>query len=491
MAEELSKLKGKRNVYLRAMANIEKEIATAVIAFDAKVEDKVLQMTTLRNNYDKKMAEVMKLDDAIVEIYEEDTDAENELAEILARTDANTAVITKANFYLQKVAAGNATPSFGKKENVSRTDDETSSKSKASVRLPKMELEKFDGKVQNWRSFWNRFETAIDNKDFLTAVDKFNYLLGLLNDDAKECVNGLDLTSDNYEEAKKILSDRFGNPQVVIASHMESLVNLPAVTSLSNVNQLRKMYDQVEVIVRNLKSLDMPPTSYGALLIPVLNEKIPEELRVIISRKFQDAVWNLEDMIEYVKAEIQARERCSLVALKDGDGSRRREKRPFTTASFYSEAKGLCVYCHQSHSPSKCTKITDFKTRRNILRRNARCFLCLKVGHMSKSCPSTYKCRKCNKNGHHISLCDGRTESREESRDPGNTANDTGNESLETNVTFTECHNKILLQTAVGEVAQVGGNKFCAVRLMFDSGSQRTYITDKLRVQLKLPRIRT
>ena len=32
----------------------------------------------------------------------------------------------------------------------------------------------------------------------------------------------------------------------------------------------------------------------------VLNEKIPEELRVIISRKFQDRVWDIEEMIECV-----------------------------------------------------------------------------------------------------------------------------------------------------------------------------------------------
>ena len=52
------------------------------------------------------------------------------------------------------------------------------------------------------------------------------------------------------------------------------------------------MYDQIEISVRNLGSLDILPSSYGALLIPVLNEKIPEELRMIIPRNLK-TMWDL------------------------------------------------------------------------------------------------------------------------------------------------------------------------------------------------------
>ena len=169
-------------------------------------------------------------------------------------------------------------------------------------------------------------------------MDKFNYLLGLLSDGAKDCVNELTLSAEKYVQAKEILQNRFGNPQLVISAHMESLVNLPAVTSISQVSELRKMYDQIDVSIRNLKSLNVSPESYGALLIPVLNEKIPEELRVIISRKFNDDVWKLEPMIEYVKAELQARERCSAVSLGEGRGTSRKDPKS-TTWSFVADGK--------------------------------------------------------------------------------------------------------------------------------------------------------
>ena len=483
--DQITKLKGKRNVYLRAMKIIGIDVDLVVNKFEP-TDDVVLKLQTLRDAYDKKLVEVLKLDGLILDAYKEDPAGDDELTEILVRTDANNAVIIKIDFYLKKATVPKV-PVAMKKEKSSSDDDDIKSRG-AVVKLPKMVLEKFDGKAQNWRTFWNRFKTSIDDKDFLSEVDKFNYLLGLLDPEAKECVSGLDLTAENYAEAKKILTDRFGNPQVIIASHMEALVNLPKVKSISDVAKLRKMYDQVEISVRNLKSLEMLPKSYGALLIPVLNEKIPEELRVIISRKFQDRVWDIEEMIECVKLELQARERCSSsVSLSDkGIKEKRSDENLFTTGNFHVEAKGLCVYCRQSHGSAKCSKVTDVKARKNILRRSGRCFKCLNTGHKISVCPSSHKCRKCEVDGHHISICTGKNDENEK-KDDSSKEKKVG----DTHNSFTDSYNKILLQTAVGEVGCVGNDKYQAVRLMFDSGSQRSYITESLCSRLNLKKIRT
>ena len=37
---------------------------------------------------------------------------------------------------------------------------------------------------------------------------------------AADCIQGFSLTSKNYEEAKQILEERFGNPQIIISAHM-------------------------------------------------------------------------------------------------------------------------------------------------------------------------------------------------------------------------------------------------------------------------------
>ena len=54
----------------------------------------------------------------------------------------------------------------------------------------------------------------------------------------------------------------------------------------AGVNKCTKMYDQIEVCVRNLKALNIDNATYGAILVPFLNGKLPSENRVILSRNF-------------------------------------------------------------------------------------------------------------------------------------------------------------------------------------------------------------
>ena len=60
------------------------------------------------------------------------------------------------------------------------------------------------------------------SQDSLTAIEKFTYLTGQLEGPAADCIQGLSLTSKNYEEAKQLLKERFGNPQVIISARMNA-----------------------------------------------------------------------------------------------------------------------------------------------------------------------------------------------------------------------------------------------------------------------------
>ena len=43
--------------------------------------------------------------------------------------------------------------------------------------------------------------------------------------------------------------------------------------------------------------------SYGSLLLPLINEKLPTDIRVIITRKFKSEVWDWNEIIEVLKLE--------------------------------------------------------------------------------------------------------------------------------------------------------------------------------------------
>ena len=69
------------------------------------------------------------------------------------------------------------------------------------MRLPKLELRRFDGELTEWTAFWDSYESAIHNSTDLSAIDKFTYLRSLLEGPAATAIAGLTLSSPNYAEA--------------------------------------------------------------------------------------------------------------------------------------------------------------------------------------------------------------------------------------------------------------------------------------------------
>ena len=120
------------------------------------------------------------------------------------------------------------------------------------VKLPKLSIKKFNGDLMKWVTFWDSFDSSIHSNPSLSIGDEFNYLNSFLELTAAESITGLTLTSANYEEAVAILKRRFGNTQLIMNKHMDTLLNLPAVNSHHNLRGLQQLYDAVEAHVRGL-----------------------------------------------------------------------------------------------------------------------------------------------------------------------------------------------------------------------------------------------
>ena len=132
---------------------------------------------------------------------------------------------------------------------------------------------------------------------------------------------GLTLSSENYTEAIDLFKGRFGNEQ-------ESLMKIRSVT---NIKGLGMLYTRVENCIWNLKALKLDTAGYGSLLIPILKDRLPNEINMIISRKFCDEVWSLDKEMDYFGNELKAQENCSLDKVTS-DFSRKRE--PYTAVDY-------------------------------------------------------------------------------------------------------------------------------------------------------------
>ena len=122
------------------------------------------------------------------------------------------------------------------------------------VKLPKFVIKGFKGEPTEWESFKQSFEEAIDKHPGLSSIEKMNYLISYLSDDALRCIKGLQLSNQNYETAKQMLEKRFGNKQLVISSHVKKLLDLEFIDS-KDIKGLRTLYDKIETEIRSLDAL--------------------------------------------------------------------------------------------------------------------------------------------------------------------------------------------------------------------------------------------
>ena len=175
------------------------------------------------------------------------------------------------------------------------------------VKLPKLSIKKFNGDLTRWVTFWDAFNSSIHTNPTLSSVDKFNYLSSLLESSAAEAIAGLALTAANYDEAIATLKKRFGNPQHIVNRHMEALLNTTAISLHSDVRGLRRLCDSVEAHIRGLRALGIFVSAYGGMLSSILVNKLPPEIRLIVSREIAAGSWDLDKVMSIVEREVEAR----------------------------------------------------------------------------------------------------------------------------------------------------------------------------------------
>ena len=92
---------------------------------------------------------------------------------------------------------------------------------------------------------------------------------------------------------------------------METLYKLPLITNSGDIKNMREFHNIIEMNFRNLEAIQVEPESYGSLLILIIQDKLPNELIIQLSRIFDATVdiWSIQDIMKDLKLRIKARER--------------------------------------------------------------------------------------------------------------------------------------------------------------------------------------
>ena len=127
------------------------------------------------------------------------------------------------------------------------------------------------------------------------------------------------------------------------------------------------------------------------------------------------------------------------------------------------------------HWSDKCDVITDTEARKIYLKNNKRCLNCLREGNLSNKCLKTKGCYYC-KGIHNSAICNKREE----------------RETIETTSNLASSNKEmILLQTAEVYVFNESSNKEIKLKVLFDSGSEKSFLSQHAYTCLQLPTICT
>ncbi|XP_078364115.1 uncharacterized protein LOC144648427 [Oculina patagonica] len=478
----LERLRVIREGHRRQVSKLDEELTKILQGEDKDYE----RLSVMRQLLDGKQESLIEMDQEILSVCEVTTidkeiEESEEITASIIRLKCKIENASKVNMPSQQHVGSPQTTAQPVNQNAVRT------------RLPKLYLPKFKGDVTKWNTFWDSFQSAVHRNEGISNIDKFNYLNSVLEGAAARAIQGLTLTEANYDAAIKLLQERFGRPQQIISAHMDQLLKVSPCSN-DRPASLRYVYDQICVHSRGLASLGVTSDQYGSLLIPVIMSKLPPEIRLQIARNSKDSVWKIEELLNVIKVEVEAREASEMTMAKTSEGgksqspgrdSKFRNQTP-TANSLVSQQGGSfkikCAYCRNEHYSASCGVVRDTAQRRSILERDKRCFNCLRFDHETKECTNPKKCRHCQQR-HHQSICS--------TLDQGKPKEVSAEEMKTTTTVSNKAKGTVLLQTAKAVAVNDFNSKTARVRILLDTGSQRTYVTNRLKSRLNLSPVKS
>ena len=389
--------------------------------------------------------------------------------------------------------------------------DDRHSDNKKSHKLPKLELVKFNGNLRDWLSFWTGFKKIHENQN-LDKEEKFQYLIQTMVPDsiAAKLVNSYPPTSANYENVIESLQDRFGREDLQIEVYVRELLQLVlrnAIKSSPNA-PLSILYYDLQSHLRSLKSLGVTTEKCSAMLLPLVESSLPGEVlrawqRSDLGKRDIDDTHNntstqsmdrLANLIKFIGSEVQGEERISLAAegfdlgASESTRSRKNKYNSFNNVNHKDvpsavgllAAKGKhynCLFCDSgAHGSATCAKAMQIslKERQEVAKKKRACYNCLKYGHGSRDCRVNVRCEKCQRR-HLTIMCRGEKDQTASISSDKRDDQTTLSSKIDCNLASLSSDPQVFMQIIKVKLCNLNNEKI--VRALYDSGSQRSYIT--------------
>lgn len=361
------------------------------------------------------------------------------------------------------------------------------------VKLPVITLPKYQGNYDNWLEFRETFESLVHNNESLSPIQKYHYLRASLEGSAALVIKAVEFTSTGYDVAWQVLRERYNNTKLLVHNHIKLIFGLEEISKECSY-KLRKLVDDLSKHLRSLEQLKQDIKNWDPLLIFLVAGKLDAKtLAEWEKRSANLSSPTLDELKTFLRnrADLLETLEYKSSSCKPNYEGNKQNRRDFRQGSkslvSSSSATGFsCFYCKNDHSIYKCGDFLSLPIAKRVdfVKRARLCTVCLLSNHTSKTCRAG-PCRKCK--AWHNSLLHPESERSSTVVIPNSQPENTS-----TNITKSLASGvdnpgfcKVLLSTVKIIVFDKFGQPV-VVRALLDSGSQSSFITEKLSNHLGL-----
>ena len=270
------------------------------------------------------------------------------------------------------------------------------------VKLPRLDVPVFDGNIVHCKQFWDQFAAAVHRKTTLSNAERTVYLQRALKDgSARNAIEGLSHSRDNYEEAVECLKSRYDRPRLIQRTHVQLILDTPPLKD-GNGKELRLLHDVVQQHVRALKTLgcNLP----GQFITSMIELKLDANTLFEWQRHTQTEmeVPHYQQLLDFIDLRAQASE-VSCTPLKKPAPFPRKPLSRVAAHATTQDASGSCPVCTtEKHPLYTCAQFKSMShgDKLQAIRSNHLCINCLGSGHFKNQCKSVHKCKVCQKHHH-------------------------------------------------------------------------------------------
>ncbi|XP_054711081.1 uncharacterized protein LOC129220676 [Uloborus diversus] len=214
---ELTRVKAKRSIVIRAVTNYVKKIEGNLKEQDVNFEEISENLELLK----QKEAELKDIDYKVEALIENLEELDSELESVFAYNEKVILIKFRGEKKLNEQKKLELNVSSLNSADKTNYGSET-------IKLPKLSLPNFSGNIIDWLTFKDLFNATVTKNESLSDAQKLQYLKTSLKGDAAKIVISIPISDSNFKIAYNLLDERYSNTREQTFAHIKRFLDLQA-----------------------------------------------------------------------------------------------------------------------------------------------------------------------------------------------------------------------------------------------------------------------